>query len=369
MRFYIPTRLIAGRGCLRREGQALACLGRRAFVVTSPSAGRVSGALEDLYAVLDGADIAHQEFSEVEQNPSIESCHRAGELARAFGADFVVGVGGGSPLDAAKACAAFATRPERPVMELFDNLPIPSLPIAAIPTTAGTGSEVNGFSVLTIDGGRRKKTFKVDYNFPTVAFLDAAYTKKLPVRLAVATALDALCHCAESYLTPDENAASDALALAAARDIWDLLPALAAGTADFDVRQRMLEASAMGGMAIAHTGTGMPHPMGYSLSLFHGLPHGAACALFLPAHLEAVHTARPAQVAALLSAMKTAIPEIFDRLAGLHGFTEALTEEQIERYMALTAGAPSFSNGFVTVEDDRRRAMYRALPTLPRWSA
>ena len=366
MYFYMPTRLFAGAHCVRNNGQWIAALGRRAFVVTGASSAKASGALDDLLAVFSAHDIVYALFNKVEQNPTLATCHQAGRQAADFRADFIVGVGGGSPLDAAKAVAAIATRPTRPSMELFDHVPSPSLPIVAIPTTAGTGSESNAHAVITIDKGLRKKTFKVDYNFPELSFLDARYLTSLPNRVAVCTALDALCHCVESALSPADNPIVLSIALHAAAEIWRLLPKLAQGDATLAHTQTLLEAACMGGMAIQHNGTGFPHPLGYNLTLQHGLPHGAACAVFLPAFVQAVYAQAPQRVDRVLSAMGCTLDEMAQVIRPLHGFADALTTAQTDKYVKLLS-----NQAFRTIipTETQIRALYAQLPALPQWPA
>ncbi len=365
--FHIPTQIVSGSNCLLSSADDIQKLGfRRVYVVTSRTAGQRSGALDDVRALCERLRMPMEVFDQIGQNPAIEDCQAAGRRAGDFGADCLIGIGGGSPLDAAKAAAAFAVRPDMPMMELFAWENAPTLPLLAIPTTAGTGSEVNAISVLTVDGGDRKQTFKTPQNFPRMAFLDPRYTAALPRQFALSTALDALCHAVESYLTPFSTPVTEALTLRAARDAWATIHALASGDLDEDGRLRMLEAACMAGMAIQHTGTGMPHPMGYALSLHHGLPHGAACALFLPAHLEMLKQAVPGRVEAVLAALETDLGGLSDTVAGLHGFRDVLTEAQMAHYVETVAAAPNLRTGHVKVPPPAMMALYRQLPAVPK---
>jgi len=199
--FYCPTQVCLGSYALKNNADALGKLGRRCLVVTGKTSAAVSGVLDDLAAILHSLGITYEIFDEVEPNPSIHACLQGGRRARVFGAEFIIGAGGGSPLDAAKAVAAYAVNDIEPIA-IFDSPPIPPLPVAAIPTTAGTGSEVNGYAVLTIPEQGAKRTYSSPRAFPVVAFLDPRYTASLPYDQTVSTALDAFCHCAESYFSP-----------------------------------------------------------------------------------------------------------------------------------------------------------------------
>ncbi len=143
--YYLPTRIVFGRGALEKNAATIA-LGKRAFIVTGKSSGRVSGALGDAIEALEKCGAEYDVFEGIGNNPELEQCYDAGTAARRFKADFIVGIGGGSPLDASKAVAAFAANditPDDIFKNTFEN---GVLPIFAIPTTSGTGSEVTPWS-------------------------------------------------------------------------------------------------------------------------------------------------------------------------------------------------------------------------------
>ena len=168
--FYLPTRVIAGRGALAKNAAALA-LGKHALIVTGRKSARLCGALDDVTAALDVLGIGYTLFDKIAENPPLLTCYEGGRLAAEVGADLVIGIGGGSPMDAAKAIAAFAANPEIEPLALYDaeKRVNRSLPIVAVPTTAGTGSEVNPYAVVTLPDGLRKKTFTCDDSWPRVA--------------------------------------------------------------------------------------------------------------------------------------------------------------------------------------------------------
>ena len=157
----IPTEMYISKNAIAENPEHLTAA-KRAFIVTGKHGAKASGALSDVTAVLDGAGIPYSVFDGVTENPSVGSAYRAGNEARAFGADTVIGIGGGSAIDAAKAIAAFAENELAFPEDIFDpalcvNLP---LPVIAVPTTAGTGSEANPYSILSVDSARKKRTFK-----------------------------------------------------------------------------------------------------------------------------------------------------------------------------------------------------------------
>ena len=278
--FDLPVRIVSGKDCIKNNADLLG-LGKTAFIVTGKSGARLSGALGDVCATLDALKINYRIMDNVAENPPLETCFHGGRTASEIGADFVIGIGGGSAIDAAKAVAAFATNQNITMDELFDaeRRTQKALPIIAIPTTSGTGSEANSYSVLSLPDGLRKKTFSARDSWPTVAFLDPKYTYSLSTEQTMSTALDAFAHALESYLSPKSTEISELLAIYAANNIWSIIKD------DPDVfteeaHEILLCASCAAGIAISITGTGFPHPLGYSLTMLHGIPHGRACAIF-----------------------------------------------------------------------------------------
>ncbi|WP_343252766.1 iron-containing alcohol dehydrogenase [Ligaoa zhengdingensis] len=290
--FFLPTRVISGAGCVRKGGAVFSALGRRCLIITGRHSAKLSGALDDCTAALTEQGVTYEVFDGISPNPLLSSCEEAGRRAQAFGADFLIGIGGGSPLDATKAAAFFATGLVHGT-ELYGKLPDCALPFVLIGTTAGTGSEVTPYSVLTVDETGRKKSF-CDHTghrtFAVCAFADPHYTEALPYGITISTALDALCHAIEGYFSSKATDLSD---LFAARAVSLLVDALRAvhkrpndGDIPYAVRERLLYGSLYAGVTISTTGTGFCHPLGYFLSEEHQIPHGQACAVYLRAFLR-----------------------------------------------------------------------------------
>lgn len=282
----IPVKIISGRGCLQDNAAAL-IQGHRAVIVCGAHGAAASGALGDVCRVLDDAQVGYMIFDKVTENPPLATCFDGGQAAHAFGADFVIGIGGGSSLDSAKAIAAFAANPGIEPEQLFDSsaLNSPLLPLVLIPTTAGTGSEANPYAVMTLPDGLRKRSFNHPGAWARVAFLDPAYTDSLPHRATVSCALDAFAHGLESYMSPKSTELSSMMAMYAMRGIWDVLTRYPENF-DAEMRETLLYCSCAAGIAISVTGTGFPHPLGYPLTLIDGIPHGAACAIFDGDYIE-----------------------------------------------------------------------------------
>lgn len=278
MNFYNPTRIVIGEGCIKENSDAIAAYGKRCIIVTGRNSAVKCGALKDVTDALCGK-CEYVVYDKIGQNPSIESCIEGGRLAREYGAEFVIGIGGGSPLDAAKAVAVFAVN-DIGEKELYSLSWQNALPVIAVGTTAGTGSEVTQVAVIT-DSQGKKKSFRANVSFPVLALSDVRYTEFMPDRVTRQTAVDALSHCAESYFCKSANEISRMYALKGAKLILDVFGEFD-GEWTRDMRKRLYLGSVMGGVAISVTGTAFPHALGYFLTELHGRPHGEACAVYLP---------------------------------------------------------------------------------------
>lgn len=299
MELFIPTRVILGKGVIAANAPLLSSFGTKALIVTGRASAKKSGALQDVTEALATQGIAYEIFDEVENNPFVTTCHKGGQAARAYGAEFIIAIGGGSPMDAAKAIATFATNNISP-LEIFDgNLPNEPLPLVSVPLTAGTGSEVTPYSVLTVPEIENKKSYTHVGCFSKVAFLDPAYLESLPRAVLLDTTADALSHAIESMLCKRTTEASNVYAEAALKHLGKAIPGVLAGKPDYET---LLLASSLAGMAISHTGTIIVHSMGYMLTYYKGVPHGRANALLLPAFLEGCQKHVPQRVAPVLSA-------------------------------------------------------------------
>lgn len=300
-KFTMPTEIFFGDGIVAANADKLA-LGRQAFIVTGAHSGRLSGALDDVKNALDAQGAAYDIFEGIGNNPNVSQCRELGERAKSAGADFIVGIGGGSPLDAAKAVAVFAKN-DITDEQLFNNdYPGGALKIAAVPTTSGTGSEVTPWSIMTWDEKKTKVSFGSRPTFPAVALLDPKYTASLPADITFDTAMDAFQHCLESLVSMRANPMSDAININALRLFKKCMPRLIKGDHQ-SLRERLMTVSMMGGCTIAQTGTTLMHAMGYPLTYFKGVPHGRANCMVMSAYLDEIEKHRPERLKMALTVL------------------------------------------------------------------
>ena len=339
MKFYLPTKVYKGSDCLSNNAKEL-ILGTRAYIVTGRSSGRLSGALTEVEKILTDASVPYLVCDRITNNPTVEECFEAGKEAKAFNADFVIGIGGGSPLDAAKAIAVYAVNDMSPMDIYNGNYPIKHLPMAAIPTTAGTGSEVTQYSVLTVTAEHTKRSFSTEDTFYKVAFLDGKYTENLPLQITRNTAVDALSHLIESYTNTRATVMTEYVALEGMRIWGKKIKALTEGSFTSDDRDDLLWASALGGIVIAQTGTTIVHSMGYPLTFYKDIPHGMANGMLLKEYLKNAERVIPEKVETLLTALgiKTA-DELGNILKALLPNGYAFTREETDEWVKTTVKA------------------------------
>lgn len=284
---HYPTRIFFGDGCLAANASSLAALGRKALIVTGQGgSARRNGALDDVENALSSQGIAFDLYNVVEANPTVETARRGAAAARDAGADFLVAVGGGSPMDAAKAMAILAGN-DFSDEELFTASPGKILPLAAVPTTAGTGSEITPYSILTWHAVENKRSLSNPGIYPAVSYLDPDYTRTLPRQETVDTAVDAYSHALESCLSVRATPFSEMLSLEALGILGPELRRLNnEELPDGEGREQLLYGSMLGGMAIAVTATNIPHALGYAFTYRKDIPHGRANGFVMPSYLE-----------------------------------------------------------------------------------
>lgn len=281
--FYIPTRLIFGAGALGKLAEN-AGIGKKALVVISNGKStKVNGYLDRTTAQLDKAGVKWVVFDEIEQNPLKSTVERGAAAARKCGADFIVALGGGSVMDASKAIASMATNDG----DLWDyvcggtgkgkplcNAP---LPIIAITTTAGTGSEVDEYGVITNPETHEKIGFGGDVRlFPVVAIVDPELMTTVPPAYTAYQGFDALFHSTESYIVKNANEMSDMVSSTAIRNIGANLAKAVRDGKDIKARTAVAWANTMSGYAMVIGGCNSEHSLEHAMSAYHQeLPHGA----------------------------------------------------------------------------------------------
>lgn len=314
--YHNPVSIQCGPGSLDRLPALLR--GRRAVVVTFPEA-RALGLVARLEGLL-GASLVGV-IDNVQPNPDVAQLSGLYNhfWEQADACDAIVAVGGGSAIDTAKALMV-GTKSGR-----FDSLigllaagmaftPEQVKPLIAVPTTAGTGSEVTPWATIWDAANQKKYSLHLDQTWPEAAIVDAELMLSVPLGTTVSTGLDALSHALESVWNVNANPVSDTFAVSAAKDIFDTLPRLVRNPGDIVLRDRMALAALKAGLAFSNTKTALAHSISYEMTLRHGLPHGIACSFTLPLVLEKAWACCPDRDRTLQELFGPSLPAAQQRL-------------------------------------------------------
>lgn len=276
--FYLPTKVLFGKGRISEFSKNIDSRWKRILVVTDKKVAKKSGAvvktLEQLY------DKEVTLFTDVEENPPLAVIEKGRQRAKEYDVQLVIGIGGGSPMDAAKGIAVLATNKGdmRDYMKgrALDEEP---LPIVCIPTTSGTGSEVTPYAVFTDAEDQTKGGYSHPKIFPHLSIVDPELSYSMPKKVVINTGLDAMTHAIEAYLSTEAFPLNDVLAIQSIEVILKNLKK--ASTGDEEAMTELSYASMLAGIAITHGGTILLHIMAYPLTVFHQIPHGKANAILL----------------------------------------------------------------------------------------
>jgi 4-hydroxybutyrate dehydrogenase len=295
-----PTKIIFGAGEIRRLGQETAALGvSRVLVVTDLGVERAGLLAAPLHALSQSGLVTHV-FTGVDGNPTEANIEEGSRAYTEHRAEAVVAVGGGSPMDAAKLIAlrAVCALPFEELDDAIDGgvyIPANVPPVVTVPTTAGTGSEVGRSGVLTLRSTGRKTVIFSPRLLAKVALLDPELTVSMPKGVTAATGFDALTHCIEAYLATGDHPLADAIALGGIELVAQNLERAVSEPGDLLARGGMMKAAMMGAIAF-QKGLGACHSLAHPLSSEHGLHHGLANALCLPAVMAFNGSAVPERV-------------------------------------------------------------------------
>lgn len=316
--FTVPTKIRYGFGAAKTIGALIKELGgKNALIVTDPGLVR-AGLLKTIGSILQSDGIQFSCYDQVEPNPSIENVETCFEVYQQNKPDVIVGLGGGSSIDTAKAVAVLATNGGRiQDYEGYNKVTKPKKTVIAIPTTAGTGSEVTASSVIT-DRKRQIKMAIISFNvIPEYALVDPELTLSAPPALTASTGMDALTHAIESYVSKDAIPQSEALALHAIRLISRSLRRAVFDGDNRAARDDMMIGSLLAGMAFAISKLGNVHAMAHPLGGVFNIPHGIANAVLLPYVMKFNALACPEKFADIAAAMGADIRGLSQREAAL----------------------------------------------------
>lgn len=367
-----PKRTLFGEGALAAAEKDIAALGRKALIVTG-NIVRKGEAFAVLTALLDKLSIGYALFSDIPAEPDDAMVAAGAAVYAAEHCDCLIGLGGGSPLDCAKAIAVATVAPGSVCAQAGKEIALALPPFALIPTTAGTGSEATRFTVITDAVGGAKLLLRGDVLLPQLAIVDYTFTLSAPATLTAYTGMDALTHAVEAYTSKKATPMSDIFAVDATRRILQSLPAAFANGGDRAARESMAIAAYEAGLAISNASVTLVHGMSRPIGAHFHVPHGLSNAMLLAPCLTFAAEGAPARFAALARAtgiapaatsdtqaapaLIAALADITQRLhipsPGAYGipkadFREAIPQMALE---ALQSGSPGNTLRDVTQAD------------------
>ena len=299
--YHLPVNLIFGTGTMDQIGERTAPWGRKALLVTGGNSARRSGLYDRVNESLRKEGIETVSFDRVEQNPLTTTAEAGAVCAKQNGCDVVVALGGGSVMDCAKAIAFLALNDGDISDYIYGRMNGDrALPLILIPTTCGTGSEGNGFAVLTNPANGDKKSLRTPAILAKASIVDPACMTTLPKKVLASVGFDALCHAMEAYVSNGATPLSDPLALEAAELAAGSLPALVTGEDEsMEGWEKLTLASTLGGMVIGTAGVTLAHGMEHPASGIRNIVHGQGLAALTPTVIETLLPGRPEKFARL----------------------------------------------------------------------
>lgn len=312
--FLGPGKIHFKPGGSKSTGPMVRSLGGKNVFLATDKGVKNANLLDGIISSLKAEGINFTVFDEIEANPSLETVEKGFDLFKQHNCDFLVGFGGGSPIDTAKAIGVLTTNnPPIKQYEGADKVKNPVVPILAVPTTAGTGSEVTGVSVITDKSRNHKMSIRSPFLVPRIALLDPTLLCSLPTHTIASTGMDALVHAVESFISTNAFPITEGLALESMKLIADNLRAFYANPDNLEAAGSMILASCMAGISFANARLGVVHAVAHVLGGYYNIPHGLACAVLLPHAMQYSLIANPQKyirIAAAFGEMTDTLPLI-----------------------------------------------------------
>lgn len=378
--FIMPGRIISGTGALNLAEASFKTMGRKALIVTDQVMIQL-GNLKKVEDALKNQEVSYAVYSAITGEPTDTMIENGLKLYKQEGCDFLMALGGGSPIDSMKAIGALVTEGGSISDYMGKIIDTPMPPMAAIPTTAGTGSEATQFTIITDTEKNIKMLLKGAVLMPDLAVIDPQFTMTAPKKITAATGLDALCHAVESYTSKKAQAMSDTFALSAVKRIFKYLPAAFHDGSNVEAREEMSVAALEAGIAFNNASVtiihGMSRPIGALFHVAHGLSNAMLLRACLSFALEGAYSrfgelGRAVGAASLTDSDKEAAEKFLEAVAAL---TEELKTPTLEEFGisrdeffqaidkmafdAMDSGSPQNTMREVTQEDVKQ--IYRNL--------
>lgn len=369
--YYLPVNLVFGRGKADVIGERAAALGTRALIVTGGTSTRKSGLLDRAIKQLEDHGVSYVLFDKAEPNPLTTTVSKGAEIARREGCDFILSIGGGSSLDTGKGIAFQAVN-EGDISDYIygKKNSDKALPVLAVPTTCGTGSEGNGFAVMTNPETLDKKSLRCSAIVPACSIVDPQLMMTMPGNILASVGFDALCHNIDAYLSSTSQPLTELMALEGVRLAAESLVSLYEGTEDLNHWDQLSLASTLGGMVINTAGVTALHGMEHPVSGLKDAVHGRGLAALAPYVFEASIKGAPHKFATLSKLLggegewdfTDQIRNLITRLGLTEGLKDMGVEESDLNWLTencFKVSAPSMANHPVVFTPEEVKEIYR----------
>jgi alcohol dehydrogenase len=358
-RYFMPTKVFFGNEVWEKYGDMLCECGKKALIVTGKNSARLSGALDDVLNELNKYKIDSVIFDEIIENPDLTSVEKGRDIFRNEGCDFIIGIGGGSPIDAAKAIGVMASN-NLVGNEIYDSSKMKTVcPLVAIPTTSGTGSEVTSSSVISNRSENRKAGYSSELNFPKLAYLLPKYTMSLSPKVTRDTAVDALSHLLEGLYSHRRTPIIEPLIHEGVRLIYDNLITAIENPNDEQAREKLMLASMYGGITIAQTGTTLQHSIGYPLTAEFEISHGLANGIVMKDLMELYYPVIKGELNRLFNALNIEKENFYNWLEMLDLVADIdISEEFLDKRIPEVMKSRNMNNNPFEIKEDSIRKIY-----------
>jgi alcohol dehydrogenase class IV len=356
---YLPTRIIYGDKALNKGSVYLKNLGKKALLVTGKHSAIACGAQEDILSELKTLNIEWALFNSVPENPDLQIIMQGVKAFTDNHCDFIIGIGGGSPIDAAKAIALTAAN-GLDIDNIYNTAAFKSTyPVVAIPTTAGTGTEATQYSVLTDTEKHKKAGFGHDLAYPALSLVDPHYTLSLSKEITINTSIDALSHLLEGLYSNKRTPLIYPLIYQGIKLIYTNLTYVLSNLTDYTGREALMHASLYGGITISHTSTTLQHSIGYPLTSVYNIPHGLANGIVMKDILELYYPAVKHELDELFAYLSISKSEFYDWLDAFEMSSKVkLTPDFIETKIPEVLASRNMANNPFEIKAEDIRRIY-----------
>ncbi len=362
MNFYLPSNIFYGKDAFVQASSQIKSLGSKALIVTGRSSAQKSGALEVTLNGLKKENIDYVIYAEIEENPTLISVEKGAKICQEEKCDFIIGIGGGSPIDAAKGIAVVVAS-NLQIEDIYNPAKFThALPLIAIPITSGTGTEATQYSVLTDTENKKKAGFGSALVFPKISILNPEFTYSLPKSVTINTAIDALSHLLEGLFSKNRNSLTYPFIFKGIKLILDNLEKAVESPDNYSYRDALMQASLYGGIVIAHSGTTLQHSIGYPLTTKFGTPHGMANGIVMEEIMKIYYPAIKSELDELLEYLGMSLEDFFTWLKKFDlNLNEKLDEELIDYMTDKVMATRNMALNPISVSREDVKELYRKI--------